>query len=321
MISVNKNVTKLVQQLVENSEALEINVQRCKNGATIIDAGVEVPGSYEAGLLIAEISMGGLGKAHLTQFYYEKPSGGTFWLPGVIANLSHPTISCLGCQIASWPVKTDHFFALGSGPAAAIYNERGFPEMVGYKDKSDQPTLLLESSILPDEEVAEYVAEKCGVSTNNLTMIVAPTASLSGSVQIAARVGETSMHKLLVLGFDVHKVKSVIGYGPMSPLTGNDEKAMGRANDGILYGGQVFFTVDGDDKELEELVDKIPSMVSRDYGTPFAEILKRYGGEFYEMDPLLFSPAEVTINNINSGNVFSAGKINHALVYESLIKG
>jgi len=41
------------------------------------------------------------------------------------------------------------------------------------------------------------------------------------------------------------------------------------------------------------LVPKIPASASKDYGTPFYDIFKRYDGDFYKIDPLLFSPAEV----------------------------
>lgn len=321
MISVNQKVGYLVQQVVENSEALDVEILKYKNGATIIDAGVRVPGSIEAGLRVAEISMGGLGKAQLSQFPFKKPSGDSFWLPGVTTHVSHPAIACLACQIASWPVKTDTFFALGSGPACAIYNERGFPEMIGYADRSDTATILLEARAIPDEATVGYIAQKCAISPEKLTVIVAPAASLTGAVQIAARVPETSMHKLSILGFDIHRVKSVIGYGPLATLSGDETQSMGRSNDAILYGGQCFFTVDAEDSEIASLVNQVPSLISRDYGTPFVEILERYGGDFYQMDPLLFSPAEVIFNNIRTGNVFSAGKVNHELVYHSLIKG
>ncbi len=321
MISVNKRASKLVHQLVEDSEALEINILRCKNGATIIDAGVEAAGSFEAGLLVAEISMGGLGRAQLTRLSYEDPSGGSFWLPAISVHVSHPTIACLGSQIAAWPVRTEKFSALGSGPACALYGERGFSEIADYKDHSDVAILLLECHNLPDENLAAFVADKCGVSTKNLTLIVAPAASLVGAIQIAARVVETGMHKLMILGFDVHKVKAATGFGPLATISGDELESMGRSNDAILYGGQVFFTISADDKELSDLVDRVPSMVSKDYGTPFTEILKRYEGDFYQMDPLLFSPAQVIFNNPGSGNVFSAGRVNHVLLRTSLLKG
>ena len=93
---------------------------------------------------------------------------------------------------------------------------------------------------------------------------------------------------------------------------------MGRSNDAILYGSQLFFTVRADDSELEQMLPKVPSMSSRDYGALFVELFHRYGGDFYQMDPMLFSPAEVVFNNLTSGRVFTAGGINHALLHTSL---
>ena len=68
-------------------------------------------------------------------------------------------------------------------------------------------------------------------------------------------------------------------------------RAIGRTNDCVLYGGAVHLTVDADDDELEALAPRIPSSASRDYGTPFYDLFKRYDWDFYKVDPLLFSPA------------------------------
>ena len=56
-----------------------------------------------------------------------------------------------------------------------------------------------------------------------------------------------------------------------------------------------------------ELAEKLPSRGSRDYGQPFAEIFKAFKGDFYAIDPLLFSPAEVIVTAIDSGETFRAG--------------
>ena len=66
--------------------------------------------------------------------------------------------------------------------------------------------LALESNILPGNEVASWTAKKCGVSPEQLTLLVAPTASLAGSVQVAARVVETGLHKMVEIGFDISTI-------------------------------------------------------------------------------------------------------------------
>ena len=173
--------------------------------------------------------------------------------------------------------------------------------------------LLLEGRRLPGEEVAAYVAARCGVDTANLTLVIAPTASLVGSVQVAARVVETGLHKLTELGFDVEQIVAGFGTCPLAPVAGDDLQAIGLTNDAVLYGGQAYYAVQTSDEALEAIIEQVPSSASRDYGTPFYELFQRYG-DFYQIDPMLFSPAEVTFNNLSTGRTFHAGGVNVELL-------
>jgi methenyltetrahydromethanopterin cyclohydrolase len=162
------------------------------------------------------------------------------------------------------------------------------------------------------------VARKAGLSPAQLTFLVAPTASLAGGVQISARVVETAMHKMEQLHFDLSKVVSGMGFAPLPPVARNDTRAIGRTNDCILYGGTVHFTIEATDDELEALARDLPASASRDYGTPFFDIFERYGRDFYKIDPLLFSPAEVHLTSTVSGRTFQAGRLNPEVLRASL---
>src|SRR2546430_14780219 len=94
------------------------------------------------------------------------------------------------------------------------------------------------------------------------------------------------------LGSAVTRVVRGRGPAPPPPVAKNDLQAIGRTNDCILYGGQARYTVNADDAELAELAPKVPAAASRDYGTPFYDIFKRYDNDFYKIDPLLFSPPD-----------------------------
>jgi len=171
---------------------------------------------------------------------------------------------------------------------------------------------------LPTDEVAAWVAQKARLEASDLTFVVAPTASLAGGVQISARILETGLHKMETLGFDVRRVVSGMGTAPIPPVAKNDMRAIGRTNDCILYGGQARYSIRAGDAELEELAAKLPASASRDYGTPFYEIFQRYGGDFYKIDPLLFSPAEVWLTSTETGRTFHAGHVNADVLEASL---
>ena len=89
----------------------------------------------------------------------------------------------------------------------------------------------------------------------------------------------------------------------------DDLAAIGRTNDAILYGARVILYVDGDDEILAEIGPKVPSSSSADHGEPFAAIFKRYNHDFYAVDPHLFSPAEVTFQNVKTGRSHRFGGV------------
>jgi methenyltetrahydromethanopterin cyclohydrolase len=319
MISVNRGAALLINQMVAQADALGIQVSQLPGGARLLDCGVAVPGGLQAGKYLAEVCLGGLGQVSFLPLQFDADRGPAFWLPGVSVAVDQPAISCMASQYAGWAIKREGYFAMGSGPARALaVVEKSLYEKLGYRDQCDMAVIVLESRQLPTDDVAAYIAGKCGVAPNNLIMLVAPTASLAGSIQVSARVVETGLHKLVELGFDVCQVISGYGTAPIATIDKDDLHAIGRTNDCVLYGGQVFYSVRADDAVVADLIARIPAATSRDYGQPFYRIFKQYKGDFYAIDPLLFSPGQVTINNISSGKTFSAGHVNPAVLRASL---
>ena len=199
--SVNTLTNPLVKNLLENAKSLRIGVEKHASGATIIDAGIKYAGGLEAGRLIAEICMGGLGHVSLqtsTTFAHWP------WLLSVHSN--HPILSCLGSQYAGWSLAHEKFFSLGSGPGRALAGREELYKELGYKDNSNAACLVLESDKAPPQEVIEKVARDTGVAAENLTFILTPTRSLAGTVQIVARVLEVAMHKIHTLHFPLDHV-------------------------------------------------------------------------------------------------------------------
>jgi len=195
--------------------------------------------------------------------------------------------------------------------------EKELFEKLGYAEEAGHGVLVLEGRQLPTLAATEWVAKKARLAPEQLTFLIAPTASLAGGVQIAARVVETAMHKIEQLHFDLSKIVSAVGFAPLPPVAKNDLRAIGRTNDCILYGGSVHFTVRASDAELADLAPKVPASASRDYGTPFYDIFQRYNKDFYAIDPLLFSPAEVRLTSTESGRTFHAGQLNQDVLRAS----
>jgi methenyltetrahydromethanopterin cyclohydrolase len=302
--------------MADRAAELRVAVHRLAGGARVIDAGVDAPGGFAAGLALAEMCMGGLGRVDFTTV----PVGSESW-PGLMVWTDHPAECCMASQYAGWAIAPEGFFAMGSGPLRAKARvERELFGKLRYAENPDRGVLVLEGRSIPTDGVAAWVASKAGMTPAGLTLVIAPTASVAGGVQIVARVIETGLHKMDAIGFDVTRVVSAMGTAPLPPVARSDIRAVGRTNDCILYGGQARFTVRAEDGELASLADSLPSSASADHGTPFYDIFKRYDSDFYKIDPMLFSPAEVWLTSAASGRTFHAGRTDATVLRSSLFE-
>jgi len=314
--SVNKASQPLVDQLVDDAKALQLEINTLSNGTRIVDAGVNCTGGLEAGRLIGEICMGGLGTVTLGA-----NSGFEKWPWSVNVHAKTPVLSCLGSQYAGWSLshksEQGKFFALGSGPGRALAAKEEILKEFAYKDNAESTCIVLEVDSYPPVEIADKVAKDCGINADKLTFILTPTSSLAGVMQIAIRILEVAMHKAHVLNFPMEKIIDGYGVSPVAPPGGDFMTGMGRTNDAILYGGMVQLFVDCSDEEAEDLANKMPSNTSSDYGRPFGEIFKAYEYDFFKIDPMLFSPAKIIITNAKTGKSYTAGKLNEVMLKTS----
>lgn len=314
--NVNLAVQPLVKALRDDAARYRVGVSRLDNGVTMIDAGIAHVGGLEAGRIVSEICMGGLGRVTITG---GSPFASWPWQVNVTA--SHPLIACLASQYAGWSLNHGEgkgaFFALGSGPARAMGSKEPLFDELGYRTPAGDTVIVLEVDKLPPDPIADKVIERCGIRPEQLTIILTPTTSLAGGVQIVARVLEVALHKLHELKFPLADFVDGSASAPLPPPSPNFMKAMGRTNDAILFGGQVQLYVSCDDDAARALAEQMPSSASRDFGKPFAEVFKGYGYDFYKVDPMLFSPAMVTVTNVKSGRSFTGGSLNAGLLEQS----
>jgi methenyltetrahydromethanopterin cyclohydrolase len=311
-LSLNDRAKELADRLAAEADAMRATVTTLPGGTRLIDCGSAVLGGLEAGRRFAQICLAGLGSVSFTPLVFEGR-----WLPGLTVVTDHPALACLASQYAGWRLDRDDYFAMASGPGRALIRAEELYDDLEVDERARTAVLCLETREPPPEPVAEYVAERAGVTAPNLTLLFAPTASLAGGVQVAARVVETALHKLHELEFDVGRVVSGFGSCPLPPVARTDPEAIGRTNDAVLYGGQVELTVDASDEELEAIVPRLPASASRDHGEPFGSVLERAGWDFYKIDPLLFSPAEVRLTSVSSGRSFHAGRVDMGVLERS----
>jgi methenyltetrahydromethanopterin cyclohydrolase len=304
--SVSAGAAKLVNDVIVNADALRVSISTGSHGERLIDMGADALGGLEAGRLLGEICMGGLGTVAFTQ-----SSGVEKWPLGVVVSSKDPVIACLASQYAGWSISDEAsgFFALGSGPARALSRVEELFKELGYADRYPEATLVIEGDKAPPPAAIAKISENCGITPSGLTIIYATTWSLAGTVQIASRVLEVAIHKAHALHFPLENILDGTGTTPIAPPVPDFVKAMGRTNDAILYGGRVQLFVKGADSDAQALAEKLPASSSDAYGKPFAEIFSDVKGDFYKIDPMLFSPAQVIVSNVETGSTFRAGEL------------
>lgn len=294
-MNLNRNAVKIAEEMLERQEELKIKFFEWGNGVKIIDCGIEAKGGFGAGRLFAKACMGGLAELEFSMKHF-----GDFSLPSVEIATDFPALACVASQKAAWSIKGENFSALGSGPARILAKipKKTF-EKIGYSEKAKEALIALETGRYPSEKICEGIAKECGIKAKNLYVLVARTASLVGSIQVSARMVETALYKLDYLGYDVNAIEAAFGSAPVAPVIGDDAKMMGITNDMVIYGSKVFLYT-------RENIDaaKLPSSTSPAYGKLFSEIFREAGYDFYKINPAIFAPAEVYVNNAKAGRIY-----------------
>ncbi len=304
MLALNQEATRVVERIVSEPDRYRLQVDPIEGGGRVVDCGIAVPGGLHLGLALAEAAMAGLGRISLLfDVIDQRP------LPMVQVSTDHPTASCLASQYAGWQIQDEpsSFFAMGSGPMRAAWGSEELFDRIGFRENATRVVGILEGRQIPGPSVIGMIAERCQVAPQDVDLLIAPTASLAGGVQVVARSIETALHKLDELRFDLNRIVSGHGIAPLPPVGRDDLEAIGRTNDAILYGAQVTLYVSGDDESLAEIGPRVPSLSSSDYGEPFATIFARYDHDFYKVDPNLFSPSTLVFQNLETGRVQTFG--------------
>ncbi len=310
----NERAWSFVESQLARNEWLKDGCSIAGGGGRIIDCEITGDGSA-AGLFLARLTLCDLAEVSIGP-------GDDPELPfdQVFVKTSQPVAACMASQYAGWQLSVGDFFAMGSGPMRAAYGGEELFKDIGHVEKAARIVGALETRQKPTAEVFEFISSKTGVEPQDITLAVAPSASDAGGVQVVARSVETALHKLHELGFNLDRVRAGSGNAPIPPTAADDLTAIGRTNDAVLYGARVRLDVTGDDESIAELGARTPSCASGDHGALFSEIFERYDRDFYKIDPGLFSPAEVTFRNLDTGSEFTFGNLEPGLVRRSFLE-
>jgi methenyltetrahydromethanopterin cyclohydrolase len=303
-LTLNERAWQLADDMAANAAALRIDVNHTSAGGRVLDCGIAAEGGLQAGLCMARVCLAGLGDVALMP-----AASPDLPCPTVQVTSDHPVRACMAAQYAGWQITGEKYFAMGSGPMRAAFGKEALFDAIPGREQPPVAVGVLEARKLPPDAVIAQLAEQVRVPPERLTLLVAPPYSLAGNLQVVARSLETALHKLHELKFDLSQVVCGLGTAPLAPVAADQVTAIGRTNDAIIYGGRAVLWVRADDELLATVGPKVPASAERDYGSPFAEIFERYGRDFYKIDPLLFSPAEVVLHNLKTGRSHHFGRL------------
>ncbi len=308
-----------LQGLFSSPEKYLATLLNC-SGTRILDCGVETQGTAELGVIMADAAMGGRGRtdlisaeelSFLSNIWPECP-----W-PVVQVCSDDPVSACLASQYAGWQINHKNFKAMASGPIRAAIAKEPIFEKISRREQPHETVGLLETNQLPPESVCHELASLAGLSSRDITLLVAPTKSPAGVVQVVARSLETALHQLHEHGFDLERIVRGMGVAPLPPEMQDSLAAVGCVNDAILYGGIVQLEVTGDDGSLEAIGPHAVSSYSNLHGNLFSDLFKQANQDFYALDPALFAPAILEFKNLDSGNYHRFGLISPDVIEKS----
>src|SRR5581483_2774108 len=178
----NERAQRIADQLADNAPALDIAIHHTPAGARILDCGIKVEGGLEAGLGMARTCLAGLAEVSLAP-------GDIGGLPCAVVSVAtdQPVLACLASQYAGCKISVGKFFAMGSGPFRAAYGKEELFNDIPGREHAPVAVGVLETHKMPDDDVINYLCERLGMTPAQITLLVAPAASLAGNLQVVAR--------------------------------------------------------------------------------------------------------------------------------------
>ena len=312
--SLNKAGVAIIKDAISRADEFQIRSWQASCGSTLVDMGLDCPGSWKAGQAFVEAGFGGMGKAT-----YGKFEIGPHTLPSIDVWVDHPVLAVVASQAGCWELGEGELAEIGSGPARAVALADRWSGH-GYRDtEATEVVVQIQTHRVPSDEVCLAVANACHLAPEQVYVVFAPTACLVGAIQVASRTVEQVMIKLFLRGFDIHCVKHGFGTAPVAPLTKDEVEMMGRANDALFYGATTVLYADAPDEVIAPIVEGLCFDVNAGeyFGLPFVSIFERFNHNWFAVPDLIDLPAKVIINSLQTGHSFVGGQINHSVLSRS----
>ncbi len=315
--SLNRNAVRLLKEkVIPHAQALDVGVIKLANGSTVLDMGINFPGGWLAGKYFVEVGLGGLG-----QLSFGKMQLKNYMVPSVRVQVTYPAVAEMAAHVAYWKIRYKGQNVVISGPIRSITGTDIFARAVDYRDTAaGEAVALLQTTELPDEGLADYLAKEAGILPENLYILAAKTATIVGAIQVCARNVEQTLPTLYDRGFPMEYVVQANAVAPVVSVVDDEEIAYGRVNDCLIYGQETNVFVRCSDEEIIRMLKDIPFSKNEDvYGTQFQELFALCNKDWAQVPRDWDAPCKVNFYNLVTGNTFSTGKIGYEVLEKSFL--
>ena len=313
-MTLNDRALRFTDRLAADAESLRIAVSQEPGGARILDCGVQAVGGLSAGLGMARVCLADLADVTLLP-----PGTGDLPCPLVQVVTDHPVLACMASQYAGWQISVGKFFAMGSGPMRAAYGKEELFDHVPGRERPEAAVGVLETRKPPTPEATAYLAEKLQLPPDRLTLLIAPTASIARDrAGSRARAGNRAAQAARA---EIRPGSGGFRRRPRAASAASGDRRRGHRPHQRRRPLRRPRRALGAHRRRPACRHRprVPSSASRDHGAPFAEIFERYNRDFYKIDPLLFSPAEVVFHNLRTGRSHAFGRLEAAVLRRSFL--
>ena len=315
--SVNEMAVRIVEEkILPNADALGVTLHTLSNGCKVIDMGIHAKGGWMAAKYFTEADLGGLGELNYRTMWV-----GRHLLPTASIRVDRPGVAELSCHDAFLLAQHMGRTVTVSGPIRAIKGTDKYVCSLSYRDADAQKTVAaIQTTALPNEDTAESIAENAGVKPENMYILVAKTATLTGAAQVCARNVEQVLPSLLDRGFNMDAIVYASGTAPIPSVVDDETLAMGRVNDGLIYGQETNLYVRCEDEEIQKILAELPFNKNQDvFGTPFFDLFSACGNDWTKVPRKWDAPCKVNFFNMKTSNIFTAGELHYGVLEKSFL--
>lgn len=315
--SVNEAAANIIErEILPEADRLNIGVIRLADGATVLDMGIHCKGGFRAGKYFAEVGMGGLGRLSYSMIQLER-----YLVPGLRVFTENPGVCEMASYVAATRVPWKGDLQVISGPVRSILGSDSFAQAVSYRDPNPSRAVAgVQTTVLPDEELAESISRVCGIAPDRLYIMAARTGCMVGAVQVCARNVEQAMPTVADRDFSMDQILEGNATTPLVSVVDDEGIAYGRVNDCLIYGQETNLTVRCQDQDIVSILDDIPFSKNTDvYGTPFQVLFERCKNNWAYVPRDWDAPCKINFFNVTTGNSFTTGRINDRTLEEAFL--